>query len=84
MDPLVREGLRPRRVIRGVVVGVLIAVLVIVLAGSGGALVVVYVGAALALVLLAAWVASVLYLRTERGRAARDEYLAKRQRPTGS
>jgi hypothetical protein len=80
MDPLVREGLRPHRLIRGGVAGVLIAVLVIVLAGADGAVLVVWVGAALVVVFLAAWVGSVLYLRTERGRAARDEYLAKRQR----
>jgi hypothetical protein len=80
MDPLVREGLRPRRILRGVGVGLVIAVLVVALAGSGGEVVVIYVGVALAVVFLAAWVGSVLYLRTERGRVARDEYLAKRQR----
>jgi peptidoglycan/LPS O-acetylase OafA/YrhL len=83
MDPLVREGLRPRRLIRGTVVGVAIAAIVIVLVGSGSVLVVVYVGAALALLLLVAWVGSVLYLRTERGRAARAEYLAKRRSGRG-
>jgi hypothetical protein len=59
------------------VVGALVAVLVIVLAGSGGAVVASYVGVALAMVFLAAWVGSVLYPRTERGRTARDEYLAR-------
>jgi hypothetical protein len=29
------------------------------------------------------WILSVLYLRTERGRAARDEYLASREQTHG-
>jgi peptidoglycan/LPS O-acetylase OafA/YrhL len=79
MDPLVREGFRSRRLLTGAAIGALIAVIVIVLAGSGSTAVIVIVGAALAVLFVVAWIASVLYLRTDRGRAARDEYLARRK-----
>jgi ATP/ADP translocase len=78
MDPLVREGFRWRRLLAGAAIGALLAVIVIVLAGSASATVVVIVGAALVLLFVVAWIASVLYLRTDRGRAARDAYLVRR------
>ena len=79
MDPLMREGLRSHRLLAGAAIGALIAVIVIVLAGSGSAAVVGIVGAAMALLFVVSWNASVLYLRTDRGGAARDEYLASRK-----
>ena len=79
-DLFVREDLRSYRLIGGAVVGVLIAVFVIALAGVGAAVVLIYVSVAVLLVALAARAGALLYLRTERGRAARDAYLAKRQR----
>ena len=79
MDPLVRDGFRWRRLVAGAAIGALLAVIVIVLVESESAAVVVIVGAALAVLFVVAWITSVLYLRTDRGRAARDEYLARRK-----
>ena len=79
MDPLVRKLLEPRGLAGGAVGGVLIGVVSILLIGSEGDRVAVYVGVALAVVLTAPWILSVLYLRTERGRAARADYLVRRR-----
>jgi hypothetical protein len=73
-------ALAPRRLASGAVIGAVIGVPSILLLGSEApktAKVVYYIGVALMIVLTAAWVFSVLYLRTERGRAARAEYLAR-------
>jgi hypothetical protein len=77
MDPLVREAFRWRRLLAGAAIGALLAVIVI--AGSASATVVAIVGTALAVFFTFAWIASALYLRTDRGRAARDAYLARRK-----
>jgi UDP-N-acetylmuramyl pentapeptide phosphotransferase/UDP-N-acetylglucosamine-1-phosphate transferase len=79
MDPLVREAFRWRRLLASAAIGALLAVIVIVLAGSASATVLLIVGTALAVFFALAWIASVLYLRTDRGRAARDAYLARRK-----
>jgi hypothetical protein len=42
-----------------------------------------YVGVALMVVLTAPWILSVLYLRTERGQAARDEHQARKRQSPG-
>jgi peptidoglycan/LPS O-acetylase OafA/YrhL len=79
VDPLVAKWLvEPRRLASGAVLGVLIGVLSIFLLGSEGHDVVSYIGVGLMVVPTAPWIVSVLYLPTERGRAARDEYLARR------
>jgi hypothetical protein len=59
------------------VAGVVIGVISIFMLGSEGPEALFYIGVALMVVLTAPWILSVLYLRTERGRAARDEYLAR-------
>jgi peptidoglycan/LPS O-acetylase OafA/YrhL len=79
VDPLVRKGLEPRRLASGAVFGVVIGVISALLVGSEGHKSVYYVGIALAIALTAPWILSVLYLRTARGRAAREEYLARRE-----
>jgi hypothetical protein len=79
VDPLVAKWLvEPRRLGSGAVLGVVIGVPSFLLLGSEGHDVVSYIGVALMVVLTAPWIVSVLYLRTERGRAARDESLARR------
>ena len=79
MDPLVRKGLEPRRLASGAIGGVVIGVASILMLGSEVDRVVPYVGLALAVALTAPWILSVLYMRTERGRAARDERLVRRR-----
>jgi peptidoglycan/LPS O-acetylase OafA/YrhL len=83
VDPLVRKGLEPRRLASGAVFGVVIGVLSALLVGSEGHKSIYYVGIALAIALVAPWILSVLYLRTERGRAAREESLTRREQPHG-
>jgi hypothetical protein len=83
VDPLVRKGLEPRRLASGAVVGVVIGVISALLVGSEGHKSVYYVGIALAIALTAPWILSVLYLRTERGRAAREEYLTRPKQSHG-
>jgi uncharacterized membrane protein len=84
VDPLVRKGLQPRRLASGAVAGVVIAVISILMLGSEeGPRIVSYVGVTLAVVLTVPWILSVLYLRTGRGRSARDEYLARRRDELG-
>jgi hypothetical protein len=68
--------MEPRRLASGAVAGVVIAVVSVLYLGSEGPRLVHYAGIVLAVVLTAPWILSVLYLRTERGRAARGEYLA--------
>jgi hypothetical protein len=75
--PFVRRGLEPRRLASGAVAGVVIGVISILMLGSEGPKALFYIGVALMVVLTAPWILSVLYLRTERGRAARDEHLAR-------
>lgn len=82
VDPPVRKGLRPGRLVAGAMVGAVVAVLAISLAGESAAVVVIIVGSALTVLFLVAWIASVLYLRTERGRAAREERLERRGTPS--
>jgi hypothetical protein len=77
VDLLVRKGLEPRRLASGAVAGVVIGVISILMLGSEGPRAVVYVGVALMVLLTAPWMISVLYLRTDRGRAARDKFLAR-------
>jgi hypothetical protein len=77
LDPLIRKGLDGRRLVVGAVCGVVIGVFSILMLGSEGHAVVFYAGLALAVVLTAPWVFTVLYLRTERGRAARHDYVAR-------
>jgi hypothetical protein len=73
-------ALEPGRLASGAVFGVVIGAPSILLLGSEeGPKVVFYLGVALMVVLETAWIASLLYLRTGRGRAARDEYVARRQ-----
>lgn len=79
VDPLVRKRLEPRRLASGAVLGVVIGVPSILLLGSEGPKAVFYIGVALMVALTAPWIVSVLYLRTERGRAARDECLARQR-----
>jgi hypothetical protein len=80
MDPFIRKGVRPQRLLAGAAIGALTAVLVIAIAGAWGAVVLVVVGVPLTVVFVVGWVASVVYLRSERGRVARDEYLARQRR----
>jgi peptidoglycan/LPS O-acetylase OafA/YrhL len=75
MDPLLRRRFDPRRLASGAVAGLVLGVLSILFVGSEGHKSVYYAGMALAVALIAPWVLSVLYLRTERGRTAREEYL---------
>jgi hypothetical protein len=79
VDPLARKGLEPSRLAGGAVGGVVIGVGSILMLGSEAPRVMAFVGLALAVVLTAPWIFSVAYLRTERGRAARDEHLARRR-----
>lgn len=79
MEPPIRKGLEPRRLASGAVGGFVIGVVSILYVGSEGPKVVFYVGLALAIVLTAPWILSTLYVRTERGRAARDEDLVRRR-----
>jgi hypothetical protein len=83
VDRLVRKGLEPRRLASGAVFGVVIGVVSTGMVGTEGPQVVAYIGIALAIALTVPWILSVLYLRTERGRAARDEYLASREQTHG-
>jgi hypothetical protein len=79
VDALVAKWLiEPRRLAGPAVLGVVIGVPSFLSLGSEAHDVVSYVGIALTVVLTAPWIVSVLYLRTARGRAARDEYLARR------
>ena len=57
--------------------GVVIGAISILMLGSEGPKAVFYIGVALMVLLSASWILSVLYLHTERGRAARDEHLAR-------
>jgi hypothetical protein len=75
----VRIWLEPRRLASVAIAGVLIGVVSVLYLGSKGLRLVYYAGILLAVVLTAPWILSVLYLRTERGRAARDGYLARRE-----
>lgn len=75
--------LEPRRLASGAVFGVLVGVLSIFFLGSEGNDIVSYIGLGLTVVLTAPWLVSVLYLRTEHGRAAREEYLARRGQTRG-
>jgi hypothetical protein len=79
VDPLVRKGLEPSRLAGGAVGGVVIGIGSILMLDSEAPRVMAYVGLALAVFLTAPWILSVVYLRTERGRAARDEHLARRR-----
>lgn len=72
-------ALAPGRLASGAVFGVVIGAPSILLLGSEGPKVIFYLGVALMVVLETAWIASLLYLHTGRGRAARDEYMARRQ-----
>jgi peptidoglycan/LPS O-acetylase OafA/YrhL len=83
VDPLLRKGLEPRRLASGAVFGLVIGVISALLVGSEGHESVYYVGIALAIALTAPWILSVLYLRTERGRVAREEYPARREQAHG-
>ena len=75
-----RRGLEPRRLASGAVFGVVIGVISLLPLGSEeGLRVVGYIGLVLMVVLTAPWILSVLYLRTERGRAARDDYQARQR-----
>jgi hypothetical protein len=76
---LVHTGLEPRRLASGAVFGVLLGVISALMVESEGHRIVYYIGIALAIALIAPWILSVVYVRTERGRAAREEYLAKRE-----
>ena len=78
-----RRGLEPRRLASGAVGGVVIGVISIFMLGSEGPKAVFYIGLVLMVVLTAPWILSVHYLRTERGRAARHEYLARWEHPRG-
>lgn len=57
----------------------MIGVASILYLGSEGPKVVFYVGLALAVVLTAPWILSLVHVRTVRGRAARDEGLVRRR-----
>jgi hypothetical protein len=83
VDPLVRLLLEPRRLASGAVFGIVIGIPSILLRSSEGPDIPYYIGLALMVVLTGAWVSSVLFLRTERGRAARDEYLARQKQSRG-
>jgi hypothetical protein len=72
-------ALAPGRLASGAVFAVVIGVPSVLALGSEGPQGVLYVGVALMVVLEAAWIASLVYLRTERGRAAREAYLARRE-----
>lgn len=78
-----RTRLDPRHLAVGAVCGVVIGAFSILTLGSEGHDVVSYAGLTLAVVLTAPWFFSALYLRTERGRAARDEHLARQKRSQG-
>lgn len=79
-----RKGLEPRRLASGAVLGVLVGVFAFFpLASEEGPRPVGYVGVALAIGLTAPWILSVLYVHTQRGRAARDDYLASGHQPFG-
>jgi hypothetical protein len=79
VNPLVRRGLEPRRLASGAVGGIVIGVISVLMLGAEGPKALFYIGVALMVVLTAPWILSVVYLRTERGRTARDEYLAGRR-----
>ena len=79
MEPPIRKGLERRHLASGAVGGFVIGVVSILYLGSEGPKVVFYVGLALAVVLTAPWILSMLYVRTERGRAARDKELVRRR-----
>jgi hypothetical protein len=83
VDPLMRKRLDPRHLAVGAVCGVVIGACSIFTLGSEGQEVVSYAGLTLAVVLTAPWLFSALYLRTGRGRAARDEYWAMQKRSQG-
>ena len=80
MDQDVRRGLNPLRLVAGAIAGAVVAAIVIALAGAGGAWAVILTGVVLTVVFGAAWIVSVRYLRTPRGRAAAEEYRARRRR----
>jgi predicted permease len=74
VDPWVRKRLEPRRLASGAVFGVVIGAVSVLMAGSKeGPRIVFYIGIALAIALIAPWILSVLYLLTQRGRAARRD-----------
>ena len=79
VDPLVRRGLRPRRLLMSAAIGVIVAIAVIALAGAAGGRILLYVAIPAGVIAIAGWVFSVLYLRTEGGQRKVQEYLAKRE-----
>jgi hypothetical protein len=84
VGPLLRMGLEPRRLASGAVLGVVIGLISLLpLASEEGPKAVGYVGVALMVALTAPWILSVLYLRTERGQAARDEHQARKRESRG-
>lgn len=74
-----RQGFRPRRLLTGVAIGFIVSMLVLVLTGDGGARVLLYACPVIAVAATAMWIWSVLYLRTDRGKDAANEYLIRRE-----
>jgi uncharacterized membrane protein YdjX (TVP38/TMEM64 family) len=79
VDPLVKRGVRPRRLLTAAALGAVVGIVVIALLGDSAAPIVLVVTIPVALLALLGWVVSVVYLRTERGQRKVQEYTAERE-----
>jgi hypothetical protein len=79
VDPLVRRGVRPRRLLTAAALGAVVGIAVLALLGDSATPIVLVVTVPVALLALVAWVVSVVYLRTERGQRSVQEYSAERE-----
>lgn len=78
MDPLVKRGVRPRRLLTAAAIGAVVGIVVIALLGDSATPIVLVVSIPVAVLALVAWIVSVLYLRTEGGQRKVQQYLAER------
>jgi uncharacterized membrane protein YdjX (TVP38/TMEM64 family) len=79
VDPLVRRGLRPRRLLAAVAIGVAVGLVVVALLGDSATAIVLVVAIPIVVLALVGWVVTVLYLRTDRGQGMVQEHLAERE-----